>query len=84
MLLFPVLTSILGVLWQREHLANSGVDMLESIEEDSDELPEDAESSLVTCNTFCTGLGFGRGLCPWAADVCIDMRFAAMSEWIGS
>lgn len=67
MLDLPVLTSVLGVRWHREHLASSGVENisrdvreLEALDEleELDDLLEDeeTESSLVTCNKFCEGL----------------------------
>lgn len=69
MLDLPVLTSVLGVRWHREHRASSGVenisrdvrelealDELEELDELDDEL---RESSLVTCNKFCCGTGEG-------------------------
>ena len=65
----PVLTSVLGVRWHREHRASSGVENissddreLEALDEDEelDELDdEDKESSLVTCNRFCCGTSEG-------------------------
>jgi hypothetical protein len=58
MLLLPVLMSRLGVLWHREHLANSGGDIMPKLNEE-DELLEDMESSLVTWRTFCCGTGRG-------------------------
>lgn len=54
MLLFPVLKSVLGVLWHREHLATISRDDLAELEDDDEELSEELESSL-TSNTFCTG-----------------------------
>jgi hypothetical protein len=69
MLDLPVLMSVLGVRWHREHLASSGVENissddreLEALEEldELDELDmEVTESSLVTCNKFCCGTGEG-------------------------
>ena len=68
MLDLPVLMSVLGVRWHREHLASSGVENissdvreLEALEELDDELDDDEEmeSSLVTCNRFCCGTGAG-------------------------
>ena len=58
MLFFPVLTSMLGVLWHLEHLAKSNDEAVLLL---SDEL-ESSEcmfSSLVTWSTFCTGTGRG-------------------------
>lgn len=58
MLDLPVRMSMLGVRWQREHLAVSGDDQ-DSELDDEDELELEAElgveSSLVTCRTFCCG-----------------------------
>lgn len=63
----PVLTSVLGVRWHREHLASSGVENisrdvreLEALDEleELDDLLDDEETewSLVTCKRFCEGL----------------------------
>jgi hypothetical protein len=63
MLDLPVLMSVLGVRWHREHLASSGVENISSDDlelEELDELDtEVTESSLVTCNRFCCGTGEG-------------------------
>jgi len=60
MLDLPVLMSVLGVRWHREHLASSGVENISSDDrelealDELDELDdEEMESSLVTCNRFC-------------------------------
>jgi hypothetical protein len=56
MLDLPVLMSVLGVRWHREHLASSGDENMSSDDrdlEDLDEVEEVTESSLVTCNRFC-------------------------------
>jgi hypothetical protein len=67
MLDLPVLMSVLGVRWHREHLASSGVENissddreLEALDDLEDELDDEVmESSLVTCNRFCWGTGAG-------------------------
>jgi hypothetical protein len=81
MLDLPVLMSVLGVRWHREHLASSGVENissdvreLEALDELEllDELDDEViESSLVTCNRFCCGTGAGLIGDSWAAAVCI-------------
>jgi hypothetical protein len=78
MLDFPVLTSVLGVRWHREHLASSGVENisrdvreLEALDEEEALEDEVTESSLVTCNRFCWGTGEGLIGDSWAAAVCI-------------
>ena len=63
MLDLPVLTSVLGVRWHREHLASSVVENissdvreLEALDEEELLDDEETESSLVTCNRFWEGL----------------------------
>lgn len=82
MLSLPVLTSTLGVRWQREHLATSGAankrndgdEEPEDEDEDEDEDDDEVESSLVTWSKFCCGTGRGLIGDPWAAAVCIFNR----------
>ena len=66
MLDLPVLTSVLGVRWHREHLASSGVENISSDDRELealevlDELDDEVtESSLGTCSKFCCGTGEG-------------------------
>lgn len=87
MLSLPVLTSTLGVRWQREHLATSGAANIsydgdeepedEPEDEDEDEDDDEVESSLVTWSKFCCGTGRGLIGDPWAAAVCIFNRSLA-------
>jgi hypothetical protein len=84
MLDLPVLMSVLGVRWHREHLASSGVENissdvreLEALDELEllDELDDEViESSLVTCNRFCCGTGEGLIGDARAVAVCIVKR----------
>lgn len=76
MLDLPVLTSVEGVRWHREHRAISGAENmssedLELLEELQLLEDEELESSLVTCNKFCCGTGRGLIGDSWAAAVCI-------------
>lgn len=69
MLDFPVLMSVLGVRWHREHLAISGAEKASRDEELLAEEEEEVESSLVTWSKFCCGTGLGLMGDPWAAAV---------------
>lgn len=87
MLDFPVLKSMLEVLWQREHRATSGAENISrevlelepelELEVELDLLDEEGEwieSSLVTWSMFCCGTGRGLMGEAWAAADCILMR----------
>ena len=78
MLDLPVLISVLGVRWHREHLASSGVENISSDDRELealevlDELDDELiESLLVTCNRFCCGTGEGLIGDARAVAVCI-------------
>lgn len=83
MLDLPVLTSVLGVRWHREHRASSGVENMSSDDRELEELnEEEVESSLETCSKFCCGTGLGLSGDSWMAAVCI-LKKSLEVVWLG-